>query len=76
MIWGQIFTFDIGNVPVGEFMARPLRIAYPNAYYHVTCRGNDRRDIYKDDQDRRLFFDKLKPATRIGNADWGPTLNS
>ena len=22
-------------------MARPLRISYPNAFYHVTCRGND-----------------------------------
>jgi hypothetical protein len=21
-------------------MARPLRISYPNALYHVTCRGN------------------------------------
>jgi hypothetical protein len=27
-------------------MARPLRISYPNAFYHVTCRGNERRAIF------------------------------
>ena len=26
-------------------MARPLRIQYPSAVYHVMCRGNDRRGI-------------------------------
>ena len=34
-------------------MARPLRIDYPDAFYHVTCRGNERREIFKDDRDRR-----------------------
>ncbi|HDH04314.1 MAG TPA: transposase [Nitrospirae bacterium] len=29
-------------------MARPLRIQYPGAVYHITCRGNARADIYKD----------------------------
>ena len=33
-------------------MARPLRLEYEGAIYHVTVRGNDRRDIFKDDQDR------------------------
>ena len=28
-------------------MARPLRIEYPDAYYHVTSRGNERKDISK-----------------------------
>ena len=27
-------------------MARPLRIEYPGAFYHVTARGNDRRRIF------------------------------
>ena len=26
-------------------MARPLRIEYPSAFYHVTARGNERRQI-------------------------------
>ena len=40
-------------------MVRPLRISYPHAFYHVTCRGNERKEIYKDDQDRTLFLEKL-----------------
>ena len=33
-------------------MARPLRIEYPGAIYHVTSRGDRREDIYLDDEDR------------------------
>lgn len=47
------------------FMARPLRIFYPNAFYHVTCRGNERRDIYRDEEDRSLFLEKLKISLDI-----------
>jgi len=43
-------------------MARPLRIQYPHAYYHVTCRGNDRRSIYRDDRDRELFLERLRTS--------------
>jgi len=28
-------------------MARPLRIEYPGAHYHVTSRGNERKDVFK-----------------------------
>jgi REP-associated tyrosine transposase len=40
-------------------MARPLRIEYPGALYHITTRGNARRSIFKDDRDRLLFLDTL-----------------
>ena len=40
-------------------MARPLRIQYPNAVYHVTSRGNERKDIFKDDRDREHFLEIL-----------------
>lgn len=40
-------------------MVRPLRIEYPNAWYHVTCRGNQRMLIFTDDQDRCKFLDSL-----------------
>jgi putative transposase len=40
-------------------MARPLRIEFDGAFYHVTSRGNDRKAIYKDDNDRELFLDTL-----------------
>src|SRR5436853_5298437 len=36
-------------------MARPLRLEYPGALYHVTARGNAKSDIYLDDGDRRIF---------------------
>ena len=35
-------------------MARPLRLEYPGAVYHVTSRGNARQDIVVDGQDRML----------------------
>lgn len=37
-------------------MARPLRIEYPGALYHVTTRGNAQQDIYLDDEDRQEFL--------------------
>lgn len=40
-------------------MARPLRIEYPGAVYHVTSRGNARRPIFKEDGDRGLFLATL-----------------
>jgi putative transposase len=33
-------------------MARPLRLEFPGAVYHVTSRGNARQDIVADDRDR------------------------
>ena len=33
-------------------MARPRRIEYEGAVYHVTARGNERRAIFRDDADR------------------------
>jgi len=43
-------------------MARPLRIEYPGAWYHVTCRGNEGRPIYRDDRDRKKFLDILRES--------------
>jgi REP element-mobilizing transposase RayT len=37
-------------------MARPLRIEFPGALYHVTSRGNARRRIFLDDADRERFL--------------------
>lgn len=36
-------------------MARPWRIEYEGAYYHVLSRGNEQRDIFYDVKDRRLL---------------------
>jgi len=40
-------------------MARPLRIEFPGAVYHVTSRGNERRPIVRDDEDREMFVQIL-----------------
>ena len=40
-------------------MARPLRIEFPGALYHVTARGNARQDIYLDARDSWRFLDLL-----------------
>jgi putative transposase len=44
-------------------MARPLRIQYPGASYHVTSRGNDRLPIFRTDEDRLTFLVLLREAT-------------
>lgn len=40
-------------------MARPLRIEYPGALYHVTTRGNAGGRIFRSDKDREYFLDLL-----------------
>lgn len=44
-------------------MARPWRIQYKDASYHVLSRGNEGRAIFYDDQDRRIFLDALGEAS-------------
>lgn len=44
-------------------MARPLRIQYPGAFYHVTSRGNERKDIFRSTIDRERFLGYLESAT-------------
>ncbi|MCL5808769.1 MAG: transposase [Deltaproteobacteria bacterium] len=40
-------------------MARPLRIEFAGAVYHVTSRGNGRQRIFLDDHDNRKFLELL-----------------
>ena len=46
-------------------MVRPLRIEYPNACYHITCRGNQRVNIFKDDKDRKRFLNILAESLKV-----------
>ena len=46
-------------------MARALRIQIAGGFYHVTCRGNERKAIYRDDTDRQVFLDKLQASLTI-----------
>ena len=43
-------------------MARPLRIEYQGAHYHVTTRGNERKAIFRDALDRRKFLELIGRA--------------
>lgn len=44
-------------------MARPLRITYPGAFYHITSRGNERKSVFKSRQDRIRFLEYLCTAS-------------
>ena len=43
-------------------MARPLRIEFPGAVYHVTSRGDRQESIFDSDADRQLFLEIIDQA--------------
>lgn len=45
-------------------MARPLRIEFPGAVYHITSRGNERRAIFRANGDRNAFLGFLAITAR------------
>ena len=45
-------------------MARPLRIEFAGALYHITSRGNEQRPIFHSDRDREAFLVFLGKAVR------------
>ena len=72
---GQVLNRDIPKQQRGQvlnrdvcgrmgYMARPLRIQYPGAFYHITARGNAYQNIYLDDKDRRIFLRNLADCLR------------
>ncbi len=40
-------------------MARPLRLSFENACYHITSRGNRRDNIFKHPKDKTTFLEKM-----------------
>jgi putative transposase len=49
-------------------MARPLRLEYPGALWHITARGNNRCAIFHDDEDRIHFLSLLEEV--VGLCNW------
>ncbi len=47
---------------LNPLMARPLRIEYAGAVYHVMARGNQGQAIFCDDKDRQRFLETLGQA--------------
>jgi putative transposase len=48
-------------------MARPLRIEFSGALYHVTSRGDGQEDIYLNDNDRVVFLEVLDSVCKRFN---------
>ena len=48
-------------------MARPLRIEYNGAVYHITSRGNERNAVFKDASDREAILKTLTLVTKRYN---------
>jgi putative transposase len=40
-------------------VARKPRAWWPGATYHIMCRGNHRHDIFRDDEDREVYWSVL-----------------
>jgi putative transposase len=58
---GQVFLCAFTEfVVITAAMARPIRIEFAGALYHVTARGNRQEDIFLGDQDRVSFLKILK----------------
>ena len=49
-------------------MARPLRLEFSGAIYHLTSRGNARQKVFFSDSDRELFLSTL--AGVVGRYEW------
>ncbi len=49
-------------------MVRKIRIEYAGAACHVMARGNQGRDIYADERDRKLWLETLGEAS--AKTDW------
>ena len=48
-------------------MARPLRLEYDGALYHVTSRGNEKKPIFRDEIDRDIFLEILTTVNKRYN---------
>jgi hypothetical protein len=48
-------------------MARPLRIEYPDAWYHIMNRGRRSETIFADKRDYTGFIELLKDTTEMWN---------
>lgn len=52
-----------------SFMARPLRIEYEGAYYHVMSRGNNQQAVFLSDRDRNTFLETLERMSERFDVD-------
>ena len=48
-------------------MSRPLRLEFAGALYHITSRGNGRKEIYLEETDFELFLELLNDVCQQHN---------
>jgi putative transposase len=46
-------------------MSRKHRIWYPEACYHIICRGNRSQDIFRDEEDRQFYLTTLRQVQKL-----------
>ena len=68
MSWPNPSLLTLGARWQGLVMSRKPRIEYPGAMYHVMNRGDQREDIFRDDEDRQRFLPTLGEA--CGKPEW------
>lgn len=56
-------------------MVRPLRIEYPDAWYHVMNRARRGQDLYTDKDDHLYFIDLLQETAGMFNIRVGGLLS-
>ena len=49
-------------------MARVVRLEGEGAVYHVIVRGNERKAVFRDDEDRRGYLDRLAKGKDRGQS--------
>ena len=62
----MLFAFP-GQARIHARMARPLRLEFPGALYHVTARGDAQRAIVRDDEDRSSCLEVLAHTVKRFN---------
>ena len=68
--WGQTLfpVYWAGRSEYSHGMARPLRIEFANAIYHVMARGNARQRLFHEDEEYGHFREGL--ARTVDRCDW------
>ncbi|MFT5206851.1 MAG: putative transposase [Candidatus Omnitrophota bacterium] len=60
---GQVFGYH--KIWYHSHMSRPLRIQYPNAFYHIMNRGLNRRIIFNGESDYNAFLKLLEESVNL-----------
>ncbi len=67
-IYGWVFVNLTAQLnDINRPMARPLRIEFADALYHITSRGNRQEAIYEDDTDRNNFLSVFEKVCTTHN---------